>query len=85
MSRKKSNSPIIVSTALPPTGKQKLDEACAQRGMTIKSLLGRLIEWFAEMDRTEQSIILGQVEDADMPAMIDLARRRRDGGDRRTR
>ena len=55
----------IVSIQLPPQEKAKLDSVSDQRGMTIKSLLGRLIDWFAERDTTEQAIILGQVEDRD--------------------
>jgi hypothetical protein len=62
----------IVSVQLSPEGKAKLDEVCAKRGMSIKSLLGRLICWFVELDRTEQSIVLGQVEPADVKSLAHL-------------
>jgi len=45
--------------------------------MTIKMLLGRLIAWFEELDRTEQSIVLGQVETADMRSLAELVLERR--------
>jgi hypothetical protein len=46
--------------------------------MTIKRLLGRLIEWFVDLDKTEQSIVLGLVEEADTKGLAEmvLARRR---------
>lgn len=40
--------------------------------MTIKSLLGRLIGWFVVLDRTEQAIVLGQVEMDDMQSLAHL-------------
>ena len=40
--------------------------------MTIKSLLGRLIVWFVERDRTEQSIILRQVEAQDTQGLAEI-------------
>jgi hypothetical protein len=64
--------PNIVSVHLAPEAKAALDQACQERGMTIKSLLGRLIEWFNSMNRTEQSIVLGQVEQADVQAITQL-------------
>lgn len=76
--------PNIVSVHLSPESKAALDTACAERGMTIKSLLGRLIEWFNSMDRTEQSIVLGQVEPTDVRALAELlAGRRARSGNRR--
>ncbi|MFQ5806659.1 MAG: hypothetical protein ACE5I3_09435 [Phycisphaerae bacterium] len=45
--------------------------------MTIKSLLGRLIEWFNSMNKTEQSIVLGQVEQTDVQALAELLVHRR--------
>ncbi len=72
--RKKPN---IVSVHLSPEAKQALDEACDARGMTIKSLLGRLIEWFVARDKTEQSIILRQVEDDDVDGLAEMVIRRR--------
>ena len=71
--------PDIVSVHLSPESKARLDEACAQRGMTIKRLLGRLIEWFVDLDRTEQSIVLGLVEDADMRGLAEMVLTRRSG------
>lgn len=73
--------PNIVSVHLSPASKTALDRACAERGMTIKSLLGRLIEWFNSMNKTEQSIVLGQVEPTDVTALSELlVRRRRQAG-----
>ncbi|MBW7906062.1 MAG: hypothetical protein LC135_17160 [Phycisphaerae bacterium] len=81
--------PNIVSVHLSPEAKANLDAACEQRGMTIKSLLGRLIEWFVELDKTEQSIVLKQVEVDDVEGLAGLVlRRARDNGEtngRRTR
>jgi hypothetical protein len=64
--------PNIVSVHLSPEAKAKLDDVCAKRGMSIKMLLGRLICWFVEIDRTEQSIVLGQVEEADMKSLAQM-------------
>jgi hypothetical protein len=76
--------PNIVSVHLSPEAKARLDEACAQRGMSIKMLLGRLICWFVELDRTEQSIVLGQVEQSDVKNLAEMviqrAPKRRDSG-----
>jgi len=69
--------PNIVSVHLSPQGKARLDKACADRGMTIKSLLGRLIGWFVELDKTEQSIVLGQLEQADLTTVAELLVHRR--------
>ncbi len=66
----------IVSVELSPQGKAKLDKACADRGMTIKALLGRLIGWFVTLDRTEQAIVLGQVEAKHVKTLADLIGRR---------
>lgn len=62
----------IVSVQLAPQAKQELDSVCDERGMTIKSLLGRLIGWFVVLDRTEQAIVLGQVEMDDMQSLAHL-------------
>lgn len=77
---KKRQRPNIVSVNLSPESKGALDLACDQRGMTIKSLLGRLIGWFVELDKTEQSIVLQQVEAEDLSSLADLVRRRRGSG-----
>jgi len=69
--------PNIVSVHLAPESKAALDRACKERGMTIKSLLGRLIEWFNSMNKTEQSIVLGQVEQTDVQALAELLVHRR--------
>lgn len=79
-SKKKPN---IVSVHLSPQAKNDLDNVCEDRGMTIKSLLGRLIEWFVRMDKTEQSIVLHQVEDEDIRGLADLILRRRGDSPRR--
>jgi len=75
--------PNIVSVHLAPESKTALDRACKERGMTIKSLLGRLIEWFNSIDKTEQSIVLGQVESADVEQLARLLSRRRSVGARK--
>lgn len=72
--------PIIVSVQLAAEAKAQLDFACDQRGMTIKTLLGRLIQWFVSIDKTEQSIVLNQVEDVDMKSLAELVLDRRSRG-----
>ena len=74
---KQKKRPTIVSVYLRPQGKAKLDKVCADRGMTIKSLLGRLLDWFVTLDRTEQAIVLGQVEAKHVRTLADLLGRRR--------
>lgn len=74
---KQHKRPNIVSVQLAPEGKERLDAVCDARGMTIKSILGRLIEWFCELDRTEQSIVLGQLAEVDIRTVTDLIRRRK--------
>lgn len=69
--------PDIVSVHLSPESKARLDEVCAKRGMTIKRLLGRLIEWFVDLDKTEQSIVLGLVEDDDIKGLAEMVIDRR--------
>lgn len=78
MARKVSSKkrPNIVSVHLSPQAKQDLDLACDQRGMTIKALLGRLITWFVALDKTEQSIVLGQIESDDLISVADIVSRR---------
>lgn len=71
------SKPNIVSVHLAPRSKQDLDAACDARGMTIKSLLGRLIEWFVSLDKTEQSIVLGQVEESDVKSVAEIIAARR--------
>ena len=66
----------IVSVELSPQGKAELGKACADRGMTIKALLGRLLDWFVTLDRTEQAIVLGQVEARHVRTLADLVGRR---------
>jgi len=44
--------------------------------MTIKALLGRLIGWFVTLHRTEQAIVLGQVEARHVRTLADLIGRR---------
>ncbi len=68
--------PNIVSVHLSPEAKADLDAVCDLRGMTIKTLLGRLIEWFVALDKTEQSIVLGQVEDVDVQQLAAMISRR---------
>jgi len=68
--------PDIVSVHLSPEAKAQLDDVCFRRGMTIKRLLGRLIEWFVALDKTEQSIVLGLVEDADIKGLAEMIQTR---------
>lgn len=68
----KDHKIIIVSVQLSKQAKTQLDQICESRGMTIKSLLGRLIEWFHTLDKTEQSIVLGQVEAGDVRSLAQL-------------
>jgi hypothetical protein len=70
--KKEKQRPDIVSVHLSPESKQRLDEVCFKRGMTIKRLLGRLIEWFVDLDKTEQSIVLGLVEEADVKGLAEM-------------
>ena len=70
--KKEKQRPDIVSVHLSPESKQRLDEVCFKRGMTIKRLLGRLIEWFVDLDKTEQSIVLGLVEEADIKGLAEM-------------
>ncbi len=76
MKQQQRQRPNIVSVHLSPEAKANLDMVCEQRGMTIKSLLGRLIEWFVELDKTEQSIVLKQVEVTDVTTLAELVMRR---------
>lgn len=73
--------PNIVSVHLSPEAKQQLDDVCGARGMTIKTLLGRLICWFVELDRTEQSIVLKQVEDSDVKNLASMLMTRHGDGE----
>ena len=70
--KKEKQRPDIVSVHLSPESKQRLDDVCFKRGMTIKRLLGRLIEWFVDLDKTEQSIVLGLVEEADVKGLAEM-------------
>lgn len=67
--RKRQN---IVSVQLSEEAKNDLDNVSDARGMTIKMLMGKLIGWFVTLDRTEQSIVLGQVEAQDMKSLAQL-------------
>ena len=69
--------PTIVSVQLTPQGKAKLDKVCADRGMTIKALLGRLLDRFVTLDRAEPAIVLGQVEARHVKTLADMIGRRR--------
>jgi hypothetical protein len=69
--------PDIVSVHLSPEAKLELDEVCRFRGMTIKVLLGRLITWFVELDKTEQAIVLGHIDNADVEGLCELILRRK--------
>ncbi len=73
---KQRKRPNTINVSMMPQTKAKLDKVCADRGMTIKSLLGRLLEGFFALDRTEQAIVLGQVEARDVRTLADLIGRR---------
>lgn len=62
----------IVSMHLSDDAKSQLDLVCENRGMTIKTLLGRLVVWFNALDKTEQSIVLGQVEVDDIRGLAEM-------------
>lgn len=69
MNRPRKKKPVIVSVDMPPQDKQGLDGICDNRGMTIKAVLGRLIDWFAALDKTDQAVILGQIETQDIKGL----------------
>ncbi len=73
---KQRKRPNIISVYMTPQTKAKLNKVCADRGMTIKSLLGRLLDSFVALDRTEQAIVLGQVEARHVRTLADLIGRR---------
>ncbi len=85
MPRKKAQKkrPDIVSILLSPEAKRQLDRVCENRGMSIKMLLGRLISWFVDLDRTEQSVVLGQVEYKDVIGLSEMIARRKQVGRKR--
>lgn len=60
----------IVSVMLEPLAKMQLDAICQIRGMTIKTTLSRLIEWFGTLDKTEQSTLLGLVEKDETGSLV---------------
>ena len=68
--------PNITSVDLTPQSKRQLDDVCDYRGMSIKSLLGRLVGWFAERDQTEQAIIMGQIEHRDTQSLTGILLKR---------
>jgi hypothetical protein len=57
----------------------RLKRACRTRGMTIKTVLSRLVTWFVELDRVEQATVLRQIaqEDGLLSAELLLRQRRR--------
>jgi len=74
---KQKKRPNIVTFSMTADDKAKFDGACAGRGMTIKALLNRLVSWFVTLDRTGQSVVLGQVEPSDVTTLAGLIGRRR--------
>lgn len=70
---------IIVSVSLTPEAKAQMDQACRTRGMSIKALLSRLVAWFVGLDRTEQAIVLGQIETKDLLGLSEMILRRGHG------
>ena len=69
--------PDIVSILLSLEAKGQLDRVCKHRGMSIKMFLGQLIEWFVDLNMTEQSIVLGQVEDQDVISLSEMIAHRK--------
>lgn len=74
---KQLKHPDMVSVHLSARTKKLVDGVCQARGMTLKRLLGHLVTRFVALDKTEQSIVLGQVEDADREALARLVIARR--------
>lgn len=56
--------------------KKKLDELHNQRGVGKVELVSRAIQWLSKQDKTLQAIILGQIEQNDTVAVLDLLRGR---------
>jgi hypothetical protein len=79
MPRKKAQKkrPDVVSVNLSPQAKAQLNQVCEQRGMSIKMFLGRVIEWFLDLNITEQSIVLEHVEDEDVIGLSEMISRRK--------
>jgi hypothetical protein len=68
--------PGIVSVQLSDEARTMLDDVCEARGMTIKSLLSKLIIWFNKLDRTEQAMVLGHVDPNDLRQLAELVMQR---------
>ena len=67
--------PNIVSVQLSP--KEGQARRCVREARHVhQDIVGRLISWFVELDRTEQSIVLGQVEEADVCDLAELLKSR---------
>ena len=79
MPRKKTHKkrPNVVSMNLSSPAKAQLNRVCEHRGMSIKMFLGQLIEWFVDLNMTEQSIVLGQVEDQDVISLSEMIAHRK--------
>jgi hypothetical protein len=50
-----AKQPRIVSVELNPREKRRLDAVCDDRGMTIKSVLDRIVRWFAAASDLQQT------------------------------
>ncbi len=85
MPRKKAQKkrPNVVSMNVPSEAKAQLDRVCESRGMSIKTFLGQLIDWFLDLNMTEQSIVLEHVEDQDVIGLADMVARRERRGQKR--
>ncbi len=79
MPRKKSEKKRLdaISVFLSPQAKAQLNQVCESRGMSIKTFLGQLIEWFLDLNMTEQSIVLEHVEDEDVIGLSEMIAHRR--------
>ena len=80
MPRKKTGKkrPDAISVFLSPEAKAQLNQVCEQRGMSIKIFLGQLIDWFLDLNMTEQSIVLEHVEDEDVIGLSEMIARRKE-------
>ena len=55
----------IVSAELSSAAKRSLDSVASEHGMKHKVMLGRVVEWFAALSKTERAWVLQQTAEAD--------------------
>lgn len=61
-----------VNVELTPRANAVVDIACDVHGMKKNQLVQRVLEWFAGQDKTLRSAMVGQFNEADVPAMARL-------------